>query len=254
MRTFNIILLLSSLAYCQDSTMDQLATIKSSDGFVNIRLKPDSASEVVALLHPDGIFYFSPENTKGGWSPIEFQTDTAWLPLGERQLILKHFKPDGNNVYIEGYLSESEIQPLSKFPRIEFEKRRETGNSIYLENDSITFFLSSADFNPAKHNLSTINDEQYVDGLKAWGRDWGVPMTEISSIKFTLSGKPVLISKCDYTNLYEPNFREFHFYSGVNGEIFFHMMNSDGGAVYDAVFLIKDGKCKLIFIDLNPYD
>jgi hypothetical protein len=254
MKTTCIILLLFNLAYSQDPMDDQLGTIKGG-GSINIRSKPDGNSEILGQLHIDGIFYYYPSEAKDGWSPIEYGIDTSLISKEDREEFLKHFSVYCNSIYIKGYIPEIEIQPLCKLPEIKFEKHQRTETFISLKNDSMTFFASSANFDPAKHILSTVCDEEYIDGLRVWGRDpgSGLPMVQISSIRLTLFGKEIQISKSEFSNLYEPNFREFYFYLSKRGGIFFHMMNSDGGGVYDAVFLIRDGKCKLIFVDINPY-
>lgn len=254
MKTICIILLLFDFAYSQE-LLDELATINGAGKSISIRSKPDKSSEIVGQLHADDIFYYSPSRTKDGWCLVFYDIDTASISKADRANLSKHFKISCNSVYVKGYIPENEIQLLSKLPEISFEKVQKTETSIYLQNDSITFFLSSETFAPSKHKLSEVCYWKYVDGLRAWGTDPGssIPMTQISSIKLALFGKEIQFPASEYSNLYEPNFDHFYFYLDKNGGLFFHMENSDGAGVYDAVFLIRNGTCKLIFVNLNPY-
>jgi hypothetical protein len=252
-KTIVTVFLFLSFIYAQDEPLDELATINDRDGYTNVRSGPSASSDVVWKFDNGDVLYYSRSRTKNDWIYVYCDIDASTIPEGKRSSILARFRGHCNTVEINGYIHKSRLQPLSQLEEIKFNKRMLTKTTIALDNDSISFSLASLPFDSARHKISTVCNDTYVDGRRAWGTDGGIPNKEISSLSVSLAGKSISVPASEYSNLYEPNFEGFHFYLSKTGGILLHMSNSDGAAVYDAVFLIKGGKVHRIFVNLNPY-
>jgi hypothetical protein len=242
-----------SFIYAQDEPRVELATTNDKDGYTNVRSGPSASSDVVWKFHNGEIFYYSRSSTKNDWIYVYRDIDISAIPEGKRTSVLARFHRYCNTVEVDGYIHKSKIQPLSQLEEVNFKKRKITTTTLTLDSDPISVSLASASFDPARHKISMVCNDTYIDGRRAWGTDGDVPNKEISSLRVSLNGQSIPVPASEYSNLYEPNFEGFRFYLSKTGGILLHMMNSDGAAVYDAVFLIKNGKIHRIFVNLNPY-
>jgi hypothetical protein len=241
-----------SFIYAQDQPLDGLATINDKDGYTNVRSGPSASSDVVWKFHNGEIFYYSLPNPIKDWIYVYWDIDISSIPKEKRSGILARFHSYCNTVAMNGYIHKSRMQPFSQLEEVTFKKRKMTETTITLDSDAMSFSLASAPFDSAHHKISKVCNDTYIDGRRAWGTDENIPQKEISSLSISLNGQSISVPASEYSNLYDPNFEGFHFYLSKTGGTLLHMMNSDGAATYDAVFLVKDGKFRRIFVNLNP--
>jgi hypothetical protein len=231
-------MLLLGSAHCQE-VGDDLAVIHDTDGYVNVRANPSSSSSIIGKVFTGDIIYFSPENIKNGWYPVNYQINTE--------------KEDDSKEII-GYIHKTRVTPLSKFKKVVFKNKKIDAETLNLSDDRISLVISTGNFDSTKHAISQDKSGQYlINGVRAWGTEGQLPLYEITSINLSENGDKIEIPFKEYWNLYEPNFERINVYIEKN-RIYVHMQNSDGAAVYDAIFVIKNKKYQRKYVYQNPYD
>jgi hypothetical protein len=226
MKTSALIILLSFL-YLFTQAQD-CAIIKDKDGFVNVRKEANSKSEIIWKLYNKDIFSYDSES----------ETNSKWVKI---------YKQQSNNNLLEGYVYENRTYLISKFPSLNI--KNQDINICSLKNDSISVIVQSSKFNSKIHRLSFNSDHSFIDGKPFWGTDETIPHLRISSVKVVINGKKIGIPNNAFDDLYEPNYRNFNVYLGINGVIYIEMDNSDGAGAYTVIWIIKDGKYFDRYID-----
>jgi hypothetical protein len=212
----------------------QLAVIKDSDGFTNVRESKSASSKIVGKLNADDIFLYDSDNEEEQWVGV-------YLDISGKR-------------YLQGYIHKSRLQPLDKLEKLTTnrDKRDKKQNELTLQNDSIEVIIKTANFNAKEHRIAK-GKQGYVstiDGKVPKGVDGNLPNIELRSIAVTINGKPLAIPTNAYNDLYEPSISSFNVYSDKKGTIFLYMpYNSDGAGGYSVAWMFKNGRYVKRYVD-----
>lgn len=203
------------------------ATVKDTDGFVNVRESPGSTAKIKGKI--DNYTVFNCEQTGTNWWKVEQINEDNWL---------------------DGYVYKDRII-LLKWEKIN-KKNRYTDSAIF-KQDSLTIIVHSKLFYPKKHKLSYYKDAkgelEKIDGIRIWGTDGNIPKKAISSVKIIKNTKTFLLPRAAFDDLYEPKLANLSICTGPENTLYLRMDNSDGAGYYTVIWIFKDNKYKGRYID-----
>lgn len=226
MKNFFTLIFLSSIL----STFAQVAIINDPDGFTNVRLEPNSNSEIIHVLKENEMFLYDYNFT------LEDEWINVYIPKNK---FIDNLNFSNNSDYLFGFIHISRLKDISELPKY-------NGNKFSFSYDLIPFTKENKiiDYIKATNNkyISKIN------GLNVYGTDGEIPTIEIKNINVFLNKKQIFIPQILFQNLFE-----------VDGEInikkfqdhyFVSQINSDGASGYEVIWLFNETGLiqRLIFI------
>ena len=219
---FILLLLLTTNAFAQ-GPFGVYAVVKDKDGYVNIRAKENVKSKIVGTLKNNTLVY---------------------------EFLDEEFNPS-NWVHIDsGYVHQSRLKKINKFPSIGEGKEKETENSITIAEKGISVTLTRQPFDKTKHKITKKKhkyyDELIIDGKRAQGASF-IPENHYKSIVVNINGKNVSIPKSAYDDLYEvAMYTENNavYYDKEEDTIYIIAHNGSGAYAYEVCWQIVKGEYK----------
>ncbi len=200
-------------------SIGQVAVIEDKDGFTNVRLEPNSKSEIIYQIKTDQVFWFGEDH---------YDKNSEWTSvyIPKNNFSFDCTSPD----YLKGFVHKSRIRPFN-------EKEEYTGTEL-------TFEYVIKPFSD-KNKIIDYQESKWIvaiNGLKPWGTDGGKPNTEIKEIKVNLNGKEIIVPKVLTIDIYECD-NKFDIYK-IGKTYFVHQWNSDGAGAYEIVWVITENGIK----------
>jgi hypothetical protein len=205
----------------------QLAIVKDSDGFTNIRVGPSKDSAVADTLVAGRLVYcFDQEEGGQGWYPVDYNKD------GEMHT---------------GYIHISRIVFLERMEL--FTERTKDESEIELRYDSISIIMKAGQANIkgrklAHDSTAGVHFIATIDGRHIYGTDGEIPLREYKSIVLKNGSRTFPFSKKLFDNFFEPNLDGYTSASidKSTGLIYLVAYNSDGAGGYIVVWVLRDNK------------
>lgn len=200
------------------------ATIKDSDGYVNLRESPNNKAKITGKIYNYQVF--NCEQTGTNWWKVEQINEHGWL---------------------DGYICKDRVVLLNWKG---IKRRNQYADSGVFKKDSIRIVIKRQSFQPKHHKLTY--EQHYIvkiDDKKFWGTDGPMPKKTISSIKIIKNDNILLLPRAAYDGLYEPNLASISVYSGPENTLYIRMDNSDGAGAYTVIWIFKDNKYLGRYID-----
>ncbi len=206
------------------------AVIKDSDSYINVRSAPNNHSPILGKIYKYHVF--SCESDKTNW----------WKAL--------HIEYDANHKssWLEGYIHKSRVTLLSTWVTI----KRENifADSCVFKNNGLSIVVKKTAFQPKKHKVvKKSQDLLFIDGKGFWGTDGEIPKESISKLTIKKNGKSIIIPGNAFDDLYEPHFKTLSICNGPENTWFIKMTNSDGAGGYDIIWIFKDDKYLMRYVD-----
>jgi len=208
------------------------AVIKDTDGYVNVRNKPNNKASIIGKIHNYSIF--NCEHNSSDW----------WK-------IIQTYEND-RSTWLEGYINKSRVELLTRWKTIK--SRNVYNDSCSFKTDSLIVIIKNATFKPQKHRLSFHPTQHYlskIDGKRFWGTDGEVPRKKIISVKIAKNGVPIIIPSGAFNDLYEPTLKTLSVCKGFDNTFYILMVNSDGAGSYTIIWIIKENKYYSRYIDTS---
>jgi hypothetical protein len=238
------------------SAKAQLAIIRDTDGFVNVREKGNIKSRIIGRLNTNDITLYDGEDDNKEWRHIFYSPDNM--------LFFSSLNNNKHNIYkdyIDGFVYFNRVIPINSFSRMILKKdvgyissSKLTGNV-----DTVIFILKTRLFSIKSHKIHRSKEgcinctKAYVDkidGKKPWGVDGDLPTKEIYNISLKINGKAITIPFESYNDIYQPRLENLNIYFDKKGNFYFYMPgNSDGAGGYDVVWVINNGKLIKRYVD-----
>lgn len=223
-----------------------LAIVSDPDGYVNIRKGESLNSKIINKVYNNDIVLIEDIDTKSG----------NWLKVAYPSLINDYRAKEieiSNEADDGGYIYANRLIPIEKLPHIAVSPatRQLSNNNLTIKNDSITLFISTRKFQIKNHRIEKDKDGYVfkIDNKLPFGIDGNMPHVEITSIKLIINQQNISIPKDTFNDLYEPNLENMNVSFDKKGNIFLHMLASDGAGYYDVVWVFSNGKLVRRYLD-----
>ena len=219
----NFLIVVTILFFCK-MNYGQIAVIKDTDGFTNVRKLPKIDSEIIYKLKDSEVFsYQETENeSESDWITVYISKNKYQLECGEGDTFI-------------GYIHKSRLCPIENLTKY-------SGTEFSFKYNLKKFSLENkiSDFDGKW--LTKIN------GRRIYGTDGNIPKTEVIGIETSINGKSIEIPNIFYEDIFECN-NEFEINRNKD-DFIVHQWNSDGAGGYLIVWVLVNGKLKqrLIFI------
>jgi len=204
------------------NTIGQIAIIYDSDGWTNVREKPDAKSQVIHKVSENEVFWcdYSIKDTQQEWVVVYIPKDAYCLN-----------KVDPN--FMVGFIHKSRILFIGSLKE-------------YLGSD-FKFQYKLTDFDSTNRIIDRDgNIIKRIDGRSIWGTDGGFPKTQVAGINVKINEQEIAIHKAFYSDIYECD-NDFKIYK--RGETYFvSQFNSDGAGAYDIVWVFDKNGLKQRYI------
>lgn len=199
---------------------DGIRVVEDPDGYVNVRSRPTTQSEVVRRVNAGALVEILSE--ADGWVEISKSNAT-----GERL----------------GYIHGSRLVSPKTWPQHPC-KAESPAETATVRHGAWSVTLTEAPFDGSKHKLTRPDAEGPVllDGKPYWGKDGGMPDRSLV-LKITFEGRPIEVPAEAVDNFFQPNPETLLLIERPDGGILILSENSDGGGGYCAMWSFsKTGK------------
>jgi hypothetical protein len=212
----------------------QLATIKDSDGFTNVRAGSNVNAKIIGKFHDGDVFGYGDE--QNGWvNVIYYPVDSS------------------DRRYLEGYIHKDRLLPIDQLQRMPENEKTVTNGHLTLHNDSLTVELTTAPFRPNQHALrkDKYGLVQKIDGKRPLGTDGDMPLEKLTCLRMTIGGRAVDIPAAAWENLYDPTLETCNVFVDIRtGFTYIHMLSTRSAAGgYDMVWIFKNGRYVRRYVD-----
>lgn len=207
----------------------QFGIVQDNDGFVNVRDEKSTSSKILAKVSSNTILSIYGDEEDSKWYLAEFELEKA------------------------GYIYQDRIKKLEDFEPIL--PSFADGNKIMFSIEDYSIQLETQKFNPKNHILTKEAGIIYaIDGKDFFGTDGLLPQTEYKSFKILFKGKEVTIPKEYYANLYNARPKEIKLtYNKELNQYYLFGTFGDGAGVYDALWVLENGKIVKHIAQINFY-
>lgn len=218
MKIFLVIaIIIISLQYAQS----QFAIIDDDDGFTNVRLQPNSNSEIIYKLSRDEVFLYDILKSQNEWIRIYINENKFNLDVCDQE-------------YIIGYIHRSRLKPIESLQKY-------TDDEFKFEYELKPFSFSNkiCDYNYGYISL--------VNGKRFYGTDGPTPKIEVANIIASLHGQNIEIAPILFQDLFECN--DLITIYSIKDTYFVVQDNSDGAGYYGIIWVFKGNSLvqRLIF-------
>ncbi|WP_210462323.1 hypothetical protein [Rufibacter roseolus] len=188
----------------------QVAIINDKDGFTNVREQPNGQSEIIYRISNNEVFWYGEEEDKGEWV-------TVYIPKNKFSFSSTQLD------YLQGFIHKSRLLHLEKVQSYK-------GTDFSFEYVIEPFALKNRIVDKQEGKWVTA-----IDGRPVWGTDGNFPRTQVKDIKVKIAGRPIVLSKAFFEDIYECT-NTFKIYQ--NGDTYFvYQWNSDGAGSYQIVWV-----------------
>ncbi len=237
----------------------KLGVINDSDGFTNLRTKPNSNSEIIKEILKNEYFFYN-ENEEGNWCKVKDLMENVGFLHSSRV----NEKID-TSLYNVSIISQTNYKPkdtiidldlmnLNNFDFYEFNGfnyeqitlNNEEENSVSYSDSETIVKISKTKFLSENHKIEY--HEEYenavakIDNIEVWGTDGVIPEFAISEIKISRNNTDFVLPKSQIRNLFQPNLNNAEVFKTKDGRLMIWMMNSDGAGAYSVIFFIRDNE------------
>jgi len=268
MKQFILLFTVCFLFALKANAQDDFVVIRDNDGFANARDSTAQSGIIGKILKYQPFdCYMNPED-KG------FRIDYPnMINIGYFEYASEKGENYQRSVHdyestAEGYIHKSRVYKLSQMPRLKLKTLSDS--KVLYANDSIQVTFKTAKFNPSKHqlkdydgklitdtNLEVLYEKEVfnVDGKRIWGFISKYHSKEITSITISYNEKNYNLPISSFKNIFHPNFEDNYtkICIGFDGEIYIWMQNGDGGAGYNVIWVIVDGRLKYMYLYTSWY-
>lgn len=207
----------------------QFGIVQDKDGFANVRDEKSTSSKIVAKVNSNSIYPIDSDEENSKWYLVEYQLEKA------------------------GYVYHDRIKKLEDFEMISPTSANDSKIEFSVADYIIQ--LETQAFNSKKHKIFKEGDFVYaIDEKDFLGSDGMIPQTEFKSFKISFKGKDIIIPKEYFTNLYNANLSATKLtYNKELNQYYLFGTYSDGAGVYDALWVLDNGKIVKHIAQINAY-
>lgn len=232
------ILLVTQLNYAQ------FARVNDADGFVNVRIEPNTKSKIAGKIADSEIVYLTDDEL----------SDTNWKYA---------YYESKSKKEVSGYIHSSRLKMLSDFVEIDYLKTEKSVAFFMNTDEKIQIEIGIQSFNAARSIDKFSKKDGFYYAYKnktIWGTDGNLPNSSYKFIKVKISGIETEVPKESLENLFQPTIIEqlndFKFiqinYDKGNDVLYISSLNSDGAGSYVVLFVFEKGNFKE-FKTVIPY-
>ena len=220
-----------------------LAIVNDPDGYVNVRKDGNNKAPIIGQLKSGTIIVLNEED-KSEWKAFDY--------LSEDEKKFDSLAVKSHIIFSPGYIHKSRITRLDGLPRMSYKKgvgfvSLKPVNGVV---DTVVLSIKIRPFSRKTHTIQRSHDGFVVqiDKKRPWGIDGELPKKEIYDVALTINGNQVPMPKDSYDDLFEPG-HDVDIYYDKMGNIYLHMLNSDGAGYYDLVWVINNNKLTKRYTD-----
>lgn len=206
----------------------QFGIVQDKDGFVNVRDEVNTSSKILAKINSNTILTYEDVEAKN-WLMVEY-------------------KPENS-----GYISKDRIKDLIEFEKINPTKKSST--SIQYSFQDYRIAIETQKFNPKNHAIT--KDENTIiaiDNHDILGSDGVLPMTEFKTFKIYYKEKEINVPKEYYAFLYNADLMDLKLtYNKSLNQYYLFGTFSEGAGVFDALWVLENGKIVKHIAQINSY-
>lgn len=195
----------------------QVAITEDKDGYTNVRLEPDSGSEIIYHIKAGQVFLYGEDyyDKSNSWATIYFPKNNYSITTNPEDLV-------------KGYIHKSRIRPLNEIEKY-------TGSEISFKYHNKGF--------SSKDKIIDYKDEKWIvaiNGLKPWGTDGDKPKQEVEKIEVAINGVKISVPEILFLDIFECK-NSFNIYK-IGDFFIVNQWNSDGAGAYEITWVIdKNG-------------
>ncbi|RXQ90945.1 hypothetical protein EO244_12635 [Ancylomarina salipaludis] len=213
------ILLITLFTMMTQLTFGQVALIKDSDGWTNVRKEPNGNAKVIHKIYGGEVFWYNSEST-------DKEQDWISIYIPKNKFSLGNSDP----TEIEGFIHKSRLLPLDSL-------KSYTGTNFKFNYEIKAFDQTN--------RIVGKQDDRWItsiDGRPVWGTDGDFPKTEVNNISVEINGLNLEVHKVFFSDIYECD-NSFSVYES-NGTFFVYQWNSDGAGAYQIVWVFDKSGLK----------
>lgn len=222
----------------------QFARVNDADGFVNVRIEPNTKSKIAGKIVDSEIVYLTDDEL----------SDTNWKYA---------YYESKSKKEVSGYIHSSRLKMLSDFVEIDYLKTEKSVAFFMNTDEKIQIEIGIQSFNAARSIDKFSKKDGFYYAYKnktIWGTDGNLPNSSYKFIKVKISGIETEVPKESLENLFQPTIIEklndFKFiqinYDKGNDVLYISSLNSDGAGSYVVLFVFEKGNFKE-FKTVIPY-
>ncbi|HEX8574693.1 MAG TPA: hypothetical protein VF677_00210 [Flavobacterium sp.] len=212
----------------------QLCICYDSDGYTNIRKKPDIKSEVIGKIVEGQVFaiaYIQEENKSTDWIAVNFPVSNN--PKGKKFLMF-----DGEEKV--GFVHKSRLEELETLPA--FKTKEVNADKVVHSYKDMLISIETQIFKESDHSVVKTKEGSFlIDGKEAYPY-YGGDAAEIKDITLKFKNKKYVFPKSTFKNLFMVNALNTKVYRGKKGEYYLVFNAGDGADGYNIIYCLKDNK------------
>lgn len=220
------LLSLLTLISINSITWSQVATVQDSDGWTNVREKPNGNSRIINRIHEGEVYWyaFDDEGSDSNWSEIYYLTDST-----------DYYFSMGN--YSIGYIHRSRLLELDSIDQYK-------GKEFQIEFSISPFDTTGKDI--TYHYYSEGKSPISINGKVIWGTDGGFPYNQLDSVMVSIGNTSFMVNPILHENLFNIS-DEYRVYHWKNTWIVYQL-NSDGAGTYESVWVFKNDRLHQVLV------
>ena len=213
----------------------QLSICYDSDGYTNIRKKPDRNTKVIGKIVEGQVFaitYVEEEDNKPtDWIAINF-------PISNNRREKKFLMFDGEEKV--GFVHKSRLQELETLPA--FKTKEVNPDKVVHSYKDVLISIETQTFKKSDHSVVQTKEGYYlIDGREAYPY-YGGNSTEIKNIILESKNKRYDFPKSTFKNFFMVNALYTKVYRGKKGEYYIVFNAGDGADGYNIIYCLKNDK------------
>ncbi len=230
---------LFSLVTVSAGEPDEFCIVQDSDGYTNVREKPDLKSKVIAKVDHGQIVWIYAGAVKK-WPNVIFM--------------------DREGKERAGFIHASRVKPLTDFESITGKVSEEDQAEVFEKGElNVRIEIEPFDLEGRELTYKEVSeDERYlieIDGSEYWGTDGGMPREQYKKIVIQQGEKTIVLPGEALKNLFNPGLYPGNTRVVLNpadDAIYITSFNSDGAGGYTVAFVIQKGKYRSRAV-LSPF-
>jgi hypothetical protein len=202
-----------------------------SDGYTNLREKPNSKSKIVDKVYKYEVFCFIGIECDDNLANYD---DSNWIPVSTDQ--------KGGYIYRKNILRLDKLHSLKVKQKIN--NNSVTQGILINANDTLSVVMHMKPFDKDKHELKITNDYDgehvwYIDGKDFYGTGHRMPVREIKTIEILCKGIKTVLPNEKTKKFYNPHTMCVRI--GQSGELYLNICGGGDENQYSVWVSIVDG-------------